>query len=149
LNYIKCKLDELEKKDVRYVKFYLHRFGSDELAKISEKFEEFRIRLIKSQNKIYLVFHTVTKMLSAINEFNEYSKFVLNNLDKILNLEGSYLTYRYDSKEIKSFSEKFLQGQNDGLELGDFNEIILKKDIDSDSILNFMDLVKINQMKKI
>ncbi len=137
LNYIKYKLDEFEKKDIRYVKFYLHKFGSDELAKISEKFEEFRIRLIKSQNKIYLAFHTVTKMLSATNEFNEYSKFVLNNLDKILNLEGSYLTYRYDSKEIKSFSEKFLQGQNDGLELRDFNEIILKREIDRDSYIEF------------
>jgi len=52
LNYIKYKLYELEKKDVRYVKFYLHRFGSDDLAKNSEKFEEFRIRLIKSQEKI-------------------------------------------------------------------------------------------------
>ena len=63
LNYIKYKLNKLEKRDIRYVKFYLHKFGSDELAKISEKFEEFRIRLIKSQDKIYLVFHTVTKML--------------------------------------------------------------------------------------
>lgn len=137
LNYIKYKLDKLEKKDIRYVKFYLHKFGSDELAKISEKFEEFRIRLIKSQDKIYLVFHTVTKMLSATNEFNKFSKFVLNNLDKILNLEGSYLIYRYNSEEVKSFSDKYLQDQKNGLELGDFNEIILKRDIDSDSYIEF------------
>ena len=86
MNYIKYKLNGLEKKDIRYVRFYLHKFGSDEFAKISEKFEEFRFRLIKSQEKIYLVFHTITKMLSATNEFSEFSKFALNNLDKILNL---------------------------------------------------------------
>ncbi|ACD67158.1 diguanylate cyclase/phosphodiesterase [Sulfurihydrogenibium sp. YO3AOP1] len=137
LNYIKYKLNELEKKDIRYVKFYLHKFGSDELAKISEKFEEFRIRLIKSQDKIYLVFHTVTKILSATNEFNKFSKFVLNNLDKILNLKGSYLIYQYNSEEVKSFSDKYLQDQKNSLELGNFNEIILKRDIDSDSYIEF------------
>lgn len=47
--------------------------------------------IVKNQVKMRLIFETVNKMISMSNNIHGFGLFVLNQLDKILDLEGSLI----------------------------------------------------------
>lgn len=133
LTYIKLKLDELGERGVDRVRFGLHFFGNDEIALISKKFEEFRLKISNYQKKLELLFQTITKMLSKTNNIKNFSSFILNRLDNIFNLKGCYIVYK-NNEEINTFSERYLENKNN---LSNLKHIIIEKKIDERSSIEF------------
>lgn len=91
LKHIIMKLDQMEHLGLKRTRLNLHRFGNDEIAYISKVLENFRISIVKNQEKMNLLFETVNKMISMTNNIHNFGLYVLNQLDSILELKGSLL----------------------------------------------------------
>jgi diguanylate cyclase (GGDEF)-like protein len=158
LVFLTYKLDEINKKGLEKVRFKLQNFGSDELAKVSAMLEDFRKSIVKSRHKFMLIFETVTKMLSITNNFNKFAHYILNQIDRILNLEGSFLisishisdnTILYSNKaedkkleiDIKEIEEK-LKDKDILIEKDGYYKIYFKKTVDEDLKLIFIGISK-------
>ncbi|WP_297889472.1 bifunctional diguanylate cyclase/phosphodiesterase [Sulfurihydrogenibium sp.] len=159
LVFLTYKLEEIDKKGLEKVKFTLQHFGSDELAKVSALLEDFRKKIVKSRNKFKLIFETVTKMISISNNFNKFANYVLNQIDRILNLEGSFLisvsnisskTTLYSSRaqannleinDLKEIEEK-LKDKELFIEKDRYYKIYIKKKVDEDLSLIFIGFSK-------
>lgn len=150
LNFLILRLNEIEIKGIQRVKFSLHKFGEDELAHISKILEDFRKNIVKSQYRMELLFKTVNRMISMSDNIHDFGLFVLNQIDLILDLDGSLLvitsldTERDDiirSNRLlnskNSFSIEFIDSIKHSnqaiLESGNNKYIIIKKSIEENN----------------
>jgi len=114
LNFLMYKLNEIENKGLENVRFTLHKYGTDELAKISFMLENFRRNILNDKEKFRLIFQTVSKMLSISNNIHTFSLYVLNQLDNILNLKGSLIIIKSDIQDdIYVRSDKYIKNNID------------------------------------
>lgn len=108
--YIIRRLNEFNIKGIEGVRINLHKFGSDELALISKTLEDFRRLLVRNRQKMDLIFETVNKMISMTNNIHNFGLYVLNQIDKIMNLNGSILIMQStDGSEEYIKSDRYIK----------------------------------------
>lgn len=159
LIFLTYKLEEINKKGLEKVKFTLQHFGSDELAQVSKLLEDFRKSIVKSNHKFNLIFETVTKMISISNNFNKFARYILDQTDKILSLEGSVLitvsklsenlaiySYKAENKnlelDLKEIEDKLRDKDIHAEKNEGYYKIFIKKSVDEDLNLIFLGFSK-------
>ncbi len=88
---LKEDIEKMNREGLENVKFTLQLYGEDEFAQISKVLEETRRKILKHQKGMALVLQTTSKMISMTNDIHRFSLFTVDQLDELLNAEGTVL----------------------------------------------------------
>ncbi len=88
---LKKDIEKMNREGLESVKFTLQMYGEDEFAQISKVLEDTRKKILKHQKGMALVLQTTSKMISMTNDIHRFSLFTVDQLDELLNAEGTVL----------------------------------------------------------
>jgi diguanylate cyclase (GGDEF)-like protein len=128
-NYLTQKLLEIQKKGIKEVKFELHNYGNDELAKVSSLLEDFRKKIIKDDDKFKLLYEIVANISSMSNNFEKFAGNTIDKIDKVLNLEGSILVSVFNTSRTDVFYSQRAKQKGVKINLNQLIEKLENKEI--------------------
>ncbi len=102
----------MNKAGLENVEFNLHKYTSDEFGEISKTLEEARNKLLSEKEKLEIVKKTTEEMSSLSTDLHKFAIYVANNVDKLLNAEGTVIQLvqkSNDAVELSAHSDKFLE----------------------------------------
>ncbi len=112
ITYLKNKIEKMNKAGLENVEFNLHKYTSDEFGEISKTLEEARNKLLSEKEKLEIVKKTTEEMSSLSTDLHKFAIYVANNVDKLLNAEGTVIQLvqkSNDAVELSAHSDKFLE----------------------------------------
>ena len=112
ITYLKNKIEKMNKTGLENVEFDLHHYTNDEFGEISKTLEEARNKLLSEKEKLEIVKKTTDKMSSLSTDLHKFAIYVANNIDKLLNAEGTVIQLvqkSNDSVELSAHSDRFLE----------------------------------------
>ncbi len=114
IDYLKEKIKKMNKIGLENVEFDLHKYTQDEFGEISGALEEARKKILSEREKLEIVKETTEKMSSSSTDIHDFAIYVANNIDKLLDAEGSVIllySKAEDSIDLRAHSDNFLNNK--------------------------------------